>query len=278
MNCDYVWSTIYEVYSTIKKLQHYRKVSVLVQPWDVEIRPCTSGSSNECQQRASRSSELQFLPSITSISRSLFANSRALTKSFSSVVFLVQLPRQFGLTGRKAAWRSEISSRYKEKKYPLAPRVTRMGSKLRIHNQFKLHYKSKPFVEESCKRTSCAKFVLLPLTVRASIPWSGLNHVSQTASWRSKGVDAEEENRIVCLRYKVALLYGFSSGKLVSSDFTQRHLFVAVQTIAHWHTLKITDAIGFCITTAGPCSSKNNDSKSFYGYVMVNCIYKGTIL
>ena len=81
-------------------------------PWDVEIRPCTSGSSNECQQRASRSTELQFPPSITSISRSLFANSRALAKSFSSVVFLVRLSRQFGLTSRKAAWRSEISSRY----------------------------------------------------------------------------------------------------------------------------------------------------------------------
>ena len=81
-------------------------------PWDVEIRPCTSGSSNECQQRASRSTELQFPPSIASISRSLFANSRALAKSFSSVVFLVRLSRQFGLTGRKAAWRSEISSRY----------------------------------------------------------------------------------------------------------------------------------------------------------------------
>ena len=81
-------------------------------PWDVEIRPCTSGSSNEWQQRASRSTELQFPPSITSISRSLFANTRALAKSFSSVVFLVRRSRQFGLTGRKAARRSEISSRY----------------------------------------------------------------------------------------------------------------------------------------------------------------------
>ena len=72
-------------------------------PWDVEIRSCTSSSSNECQQRASSSTELQFPPSITSISRSLFANSRALAKSFSSVVFLVRLSRQFGLTGRKAA-------------------------------------------------------------------------------------------------------------------------------------------------------------------------------
>ena len=81
-------------------------------PWDVEIRPCTSGSSNECQQRASRSTELQFPPSITSTSRSLFANSRALAKSLSSVVFLVRLSRQFGLTGQKTAWRSEISSRY----------------------------------------------------------------------------------------------------------------------------------------------------------------------
>ena len=80
--------------------------------WDVEITPCTSGSSNECQQRASRSTELQFPPSITSTSRSLFANSRALAKSFSSVVFLVRRSRQFGLTGRKAARRSEISSRY----------------------------------------------------------------------------------------------------------------------------------------------------------------------
>ena len=81
-------------------------------PWDVEIRPCTSGSSNECQHRDSRSTELQFPPSITSISRSLFTYSRALAKSFSSVVFLVWLSRQFGLTGRKDAWRSEISSRY----------------------------------------------------------------------------------------------------------------------------------------------------------------------
>ena len=81
-------------------------------PWDVEIRPCTSGSSNECQQQASRSTELQFPPTITSISRSLFANSRALAKSFSSVVFLVRLSRQFGLTVWKAAWQSEISSRY----------------------------------------------------------------------------------------------------------------------------------------------------------------------
>ena len=81
-------------------------------PWDVEIRPCTSGSSNEWQQRASRSTELQFPPSITSISRSLFANSRALAKSFSSVVFLIRLSRQFGLTGRKAPWHSAISSRY----------------------------------------------------------------------------------------------------------------------------------------------------------------------
>ena len=66
------------------------------------------GSSNECQQRASRSTELQFPPSITSISRSLFANFRALAKSFSSVVFLVRLSRQFRLTGRKATWRSEF--------------------------------------------------------------------------------------------------------------------------------------------------------------------------
>ena len=81
-------------------------------PWDVEIRPCTSGSSNECQQRVRRSTELQFPPSITSISKSLFANSSALAKSFSSVVFLVRLSRQFGLTGRKAARRSKISSRF----------------------------------------------------------------------------------------------------------------------------------------------------------------------
>ena len=82
-------------------------------PWDVEIRPCASGSSNECQQRARRSTELQFSPSITSISRSLVANSCALAKNFSSVVFLGRLSRQFGVTGRKAAWHSEISSRYK---------------------------------------------------------------------------------------------------------------------------------------------------------------------
>ena len=61
-------------------------------PWDVEIRPCTSGSSNECQQRASRSTELQFPPSITSVSRSIFANSHIIVKSFSSVVSLVRLP------------------------------------------------------------------------------------------------------------------------------------------------------------------------------------------
>ena len=55
----------------------------------------------------------------------------------------------------------------------------------------------------------------------------------------------------------------------MSSDFAKRHLFVAVQTLAHIkrHTLKITDAIGFCITTVGSCISKNNDSKNFYGYV-----------
>ena len=81
-------------------------------PWDVEIRPCTSGSSNECQQRASRSTELQFPPSVASISRSLFANTRALAKNFSSVVFLVRRSRQFGLKGLKAARRSEFSSRY----------------------------------------------------------------------------------------------------------------------------------------------------------------------
>lgn len=66
----------------------------------------------------------------------------------------------------------------------------------------------------------------------------------------------------------------------MSSDFAKRHLFVAVQTLApiKRHTLKITDAIGFCITTVGSCISKNNDSKNFYGYVMVNCIYQGANL
>ena len=88
-----------EVAALQKSLRSYP----IFQSWDVEIRPCTSGSSNECQQRASRSTELQFPPSITSISRSLLANSCALAKSFSSVVFLVRLSRQFGLTGRKAA-------------------------------------------------------------------------------------------------------------------------------------------------------------------------------
>ena len=55
---------------------------------------------------------------------------------------------------------------------------------------------------------------------------------------------------------------------------------MAVQTLAHIkrHTLKIIEAIGFCITTVGSCSSKNNDSKNFYGYVMVNCIYQGANL
>lgn len=55
---------------------------------------------------------------------------------------------------------------------------------------------------------------------------------------------------------------------------------MAVQTLTDIkrHTLKIIDAIGFCITTVGSCSSKNNDSKNFYGYVMVNCIYQGANL
>ena len=101
-----MWSTVYEVYSTIKKLQHYRKVSVLVQPSYLEtwkLDPVPLAVVTECQQRASHSTELQFPPSITSISRSLFANTRALAKSFSSVVFLVRRSRQFGLTGRKAS-------------------------------------------------------------------------------------------------------------------------------------------------------------------------------
>ena len=88
----------------MKKLQHYREVSVLVHPfvpWDVEIRPCTSDSSIECRQRASCPTELQFPPSITSISKSLFSNSRALAKSFSSVVLRVRLSCQICLTGRK---------------------------------------------------------------------------------------------------------------------------------------------------------------------------------
>ena len=114
--CDYLrWlpAITCEVLSTMFTLQK-RSCSVSLSswptfvPWDVEIRPCTSGGSSECQQRASRSTELQFPPSITSISRSLFANFRALAKSFSSVVFLVRLSRQFGLTGRKATWRSEF--------------------------------------------------------------------------------------------------------------------------------------------------------------------------
>ena len=103
---NYLLSSLYN--EKVAALQESLSPCPTFVPWDVEIRPCTSGSSNECQQRASRSTELQFPPSITSISRSLFANSRALAKSFSSVVFLVRLSRQFGLTGWKAAWRSEF--------------------------------------------------------------------------------------------------------------------------------------------------------------------------
>ena len=101
-----MWSTIYDVYSTIKKLQHYRKVSVLVQPsnlgtWKLDPVPLavvTSASSEPVALPNCR----RFPPSITSFSRSLFANSRALAKSLSSVVFLVQLSRQFGLTRPKS--------------------------------------------------------------------------------------------------------------------------------------------------------------------------------
>ena len=115
---DYLWL---HVKYYLRGLLYNKEVAALQKslsscptfvPWDVEIRPCTSGSSNECQQRASRFTELQFPPSITSISRLLFAYPRALTKSFSSVVLPVRISRQFGLTGRKTAWRSEISCRY----------------------------------------------------------------------------------------------------------------------------------------------------------------------
>ena len=121
-----MWSTIYDVYSAIKKLQHYRKVSVLVQPSNlgtrkldpVRLAVVTSVSSEPVALPNYR----RFPPSTTSISRSPFANSRALAKRLSSVVFLVRFSRQFGLTGRKAAWRSElISSRYKGIQCPGTP-------------------------------------------------------------------------------------------------------------------------------------------------------------
>ena len=123
LSCDYLACNYLQLHVKcyLRGLLYNKEVAALQKnlsscptsvPWDVEIRPCTSGSSNECQQRASRSTELQFLPSVTSISRSLFANSRALAKSFSSVVFLVRRSRQFGLTCRKAARCSEISSCY----------------------------------------------------------------------------------------------------------------------------------------------------------------------
>ena len=106
----YLWGLLYN--KEVAALQKSPSSCPTFVPWDVEIRPCTSGSSNECQQRASRSTELQFPPSITSISRSLFANTRSLAKNFSSVVFLVRRSRQFGLTGRKASRRCKICSRY----------------------------------------------------------------------------------------------------------------------------------------------------------------------
>ena len=99
----------------MKKLQHYRKVSVLVQPsylgtWKLDPVPLAVVTSANSESVALLN--CSFSPSIISISRSLFANSRAFAKSLSSVVFLVRLSRQFGLTGQKTAWRSEISSRY----------------------------------------------------------------------------------------------------------------------------------------------------------------------
>ena len=110
-----MWRTIYWVHSTMKKLQHYRKVSVLVQPsylgtWKLDPVPLAVVTSANSEPVALLN--CSFPPSIISISRSLFDNSRAFAKNLSSVVFLVRLSRQFGLTGQKTAWRSEISSRY----------------------------------------------------------------------------------------------------------------------------------------------------------------------
>ena len=81
-------------------------VSVLGQPsylgtWKLDPVPLAVVASASREPFALP--ELQFPPSITSISGSLFANSRALAKSFSAVVFLVRLSCQFGLTGRKTA-------------------------------------------------------------------------------------------------------------------------------------------------------------------------------
>ena len=106
-----LWSTISEVNSTIKKLQHFREVPVLVHlsiPWDMEIRPWTSGSTNECWQWTSHSTEWQFPTSITSISRSLFTNSDTLTKSFTYQVLLfieIDLPANL-------VWQAECPSTY----------------------------------------------------------------------------------------------------------------------------------------------------------------------
>ena len=116
ITCDYMWSTFYEAYSAITKLQHYRKtVSVLVQlsyhgTWKLDPVPLAVVTSANSEPVALLN--CSFPPSIISISRSLFDNSRAFAKNLSSVVFLVRLSRQFGLTGQKAAWRCEISSRY----------------------------------------------------------------------------------------------------------------------------------------------------------------------
>ena len=87
-------------------------VSVLGQPsyletWKVDPVPLAVVTSASSKPFA-LPNLVQFPPSITSISRSVFANSHALAKRFSAVVFLVRLFRQFGLTGRKAAWRREF--------------------------------------------------------------------------------------------------------------------------------------------------------------------------
>ena len=87
-------------------------VSVLGQPsylgtWKLDPVPLAVVTSASSKPFA-LPNLVQFPPSITSISRSVFANSHALAKSFSAVVFLVRLFRQFGLTGRKAAWRREF--------------------------------------------------------------------------------------------------------------------------------------------------------------------------
>ena len=87
-------------------------VSVLGQPsylgtWKLDPVPLAVVTSASSKPFA-LPNLVQFPPSITSISRSLFANSHALAKSFSAVVFLLRLFRQFGLTGRKAAWRREF--------------------------------------------------------------------------------------------------------------------------------------------------------------------------